>query len=86
MFHSLNLNCPKLCFSAKTTVVSEKQTQMDFPGSGEVFPGYSAGFGIRDLTATREAGVAIVWVQDAGSEKKTIFGRAMTEVWDAGFS
>ena len=44
MFHSLNLYCAKLCFSAKMTVVSEKQTQMDFPVPGEVFPGFSAGF------------------------------------------
>ena len=44
MFHSLNLYCAKLYFSAKITVVSEKQTQMDFPGSGGVFAGYSEGF------------------------------------------
>ena len=27
-----------------------------------------------------------IWVEKAGSEKKTIFGRTMTEVWDAGLS
>ena len=41
--------------------------------------------GIRDLTATCEAGFAKVGQKDVGLGKKNIFGTAMTKVRDAGF-
>lgn len=41
--------------------------------------------GTCDLTADREAGFAKIGY-GAGLGRKTIFGIAMTEVWDAGFS
>ena len=42
--------------------------------------------GIQDLTPTREAGLAKIWARDGESGKKTIFGIAVTEVWDVGVS
>ena len=41
-------------------------------------------YGLRDLTATREAGFAKIWARDARLGKKTIFGIVLTEVRDAG--
>ena len=63
MFHSLNLYCAKLCFSAKMTVVSEKnKLRWIFRGlersSRDSARDSRDVNGIRDLTATREAGVA----------------------------
>ena len=42
--------------------------------------------GIQDLTPTREAGFAKIWARDGELGKKTIFGIAVTEVWDVGVS
>ena len=43
-------------------------------------------YGIRDLTATREAGFAESLARDAALGKKTVFGIEITEVWGVGLS